>query len=92
LILSPFFSTHRNKFDQTGSFTAMKKTLTLPAHCTALCETELEELGGGAALGTLLIGALAVGAVCAFAPTWVGSVCTIVLDFFLSYKPMPIDG
>jgi hypothetical protein len=70
----------------------MKKTLTLPAHCTALGETELEELSGGTALGTLLIGALAVGAVYTFAPELFRSVCTQVHDFFLSYKPMPIDG
>jgi hypothetical protein len=70
----------------------MEKTLTLPAHCTALCAAELEESGGGSALGTLLIGALAVGVVYTFAPELVDSVCTKVHDFFLSYKPMPIDG
>jgi hypothetical protein len=75
-----------------GGFTAMDKAITLPAHCTLLCEAELEEQGGGNALGTLLLGALVVGAVCTFAPEWVSSVCTNVHDFFLSYKPMPIDG
>jgi hypothetical protein len=70
----------------------MKRSLTLPAHCTALCGTELEQVGGGSALGVLLVGAVAVGAVCVFAPEWVSAACTKVHDFFLSYKPMPIDG
>jgi hypothetical protein len=69
-----------------------KQPLTLPAHCAVLCEPELAELDGGNALEALLVSALAVGFVCILAPEQVRAAYTKVHDFFLSYKPMPIDG
>lgn len=68
--------------------------LAFPAHCTALDEAEMTYIDGGVSLGGLgglILSTFALYAASQFVPKLVVYTYTKVRDFFLGYKPMPLE-
>lgn len=69
----------------------MNKDILLPASCTMLDEDEMIYIDGGAGIETFLITTIAVYVASQFLPQIISTVFTKVRDFFVSYKPMPLE-
>lgn len=69
----------------------MNKDILLPANCTMLDENEMTYIDGGTGIETFLITTIAIYVASQFVPKIIGAVFTKVRDFFLSYKPMPLE-
>lgn len=69
----------------------MNKDILLPASCTMLDEDEMTYIDGGAGIEMFLITTVAVYAASQLLPPLISAVFTKVRDFFVSYKPTPLE-
>lgn len=69
----------------------MDNKMILPVNCTLLDESEMTYIDGGAGIESFLITTVALYVAAQFVPKIIATVYTTVRDFFLSYKPMPLE-
>lgn len=69
----------------------MDKKIVMPARYTLLAEDEMVSIDGGAGIEMFILSTFALYAASQFVPKIIGAVFTKVRDFFVSYKPMPLE-
>lgn len=69
----------------------MNKKMMMPASYTALDESEMTYIDGGAGIETFLLTTVAIYAAAQFVPKILASVITSIRNFFISYKPTPLE-
>lgn len=69
----------------------MNNKIIFPANCTMLDEDEMTYIDGGAGIESFLITTIALYAAAQFVPQIISAVFTTVRNFFLSYKPTPLE-
>lgn len=69
----------------------MNKKIVMPASYSMLDESEMTYIDGGAGIEMFVLSTLALYAASQFVPQIISVVFTKVRDFFLSYKPMPLE-